>query len=648
MSSPQASCPSCAAPLAFRPGTMVSVCSYCKAISARTDRDPKLLGKVADLVDTRSPLRLGMSGSHAGKSFVLAGRTQLKHPLGGFWDEWYLDFGEGRWGWLAEVQGRFLLSFRLPLAQAPALEGLEVGAEIELPGQGRWTVGERSEAAFHAAEGEIPWAVELGATYPYADLSGRNGAFATLDYSEEPPLFFSGRETGLEELRLAPPSSSGPSPRPRLKAMNLNCPKCGGPLTLHAPDETERVGCPSCGALLDASGGRLLFLKSLKKPHGRMFIPLGTEGTLRGRKVTCIGHLLKSCTVDGLRYPWTETLLMQENGTFLWLVESDGHWNLAEGVPPGEVHQGSGGREVQFKGQSFRRYQESEAVVEGVWGECTWKVEAGEKARVAEFIQPPLSLAEERQKHKGGGEEVNWSLSSYLEAREVWEAFKLQGAPPTAGGICPNMPNPHRALANRLGRWMLAAFAVLFALIAYELATHRERVAFDEQIELVAQPKPTPGEGGSEQVYFSKPFRINESRKNLEIRMRAPVENTWLAVDGALVNEETGLTEAFELSTSYYHGVDGGESWSEGSRTASLYMSAVPPGTYTLRLVPQWEGPTPPVRAFQIDLRVGIFRTTFVFLAIVGILIGPVIQWLRSSSFEGRRWADSMFPGGLN
>ena len=106
-----ASCPSCGAALSFRPGTMVAVCSYCKALAARKDRDPELIGKVADLVDTGSPLGLGASGTYTGRSFTLAGRVQLKHPLGGVWDEWYMALDDGRWGWLAEAQGRFYLTF---------------------------------------------------------------------------------------------------------------------------------------------------------------------------------------------------------------------------------------------------------------------------------------------------------------------------------------------------------------------------------------------------------------------------------------------------------------------------------------------------------------------------------------------------------
>ncbi|HEY3270903.1 MAG TPA: hypothetical protein VGJ89_06795, partial [Geothrix sp.] len=81
--SPLASCPSCGASLSFRPGTMVAVCSYCKALAARRNRDPELIGKVADLVDTGSPLGLGATGRYTGRSFTLAGRVQLKHPLGG-------------------------------------------------------------------------------------------------------------------------------------------------------------------------------------------------------------------------------------------------------------------------------------------------------------------------------------------------------------------------------------------------------------------------------------------------------------------------------------------------------------------------------------------------------------------------------------
>ena len=146
-----ASCPSCGAALSFRPGTMVAVCAYCKALAARKDRDTALLGKVADLVDTGSPLGLGASGTYTGRSFTLAGRVQLKHPLGGVWDEWYLALDDGRWGWLAEAQGRFYLTFTQdPHGTLPSAGSLQAGGLADLGPAGLWTVGEISEATFHS------------------------------------------------------------------------------------------------------------------------------------------------------------------------------------------------------------------------------------------------------------------------------------------------------------------------------------------------------------------------------------------------------------------------------------------------------------------------------------------------------------------
>jgi hypothetical protein len=139
---------------------MVAVCGYCKSLSARTDRDPRLIGKVADLVDTGSPLSLNLKGTFDGRPFTLAGRTQLGHALGGVWDEWYLAFDDGRWGWLAEAQGHFYLTFREPTQiLVSAWEGLHVGGTLHL-GTAVWMISELGQGTFRTAEGEVPWLVE--------------------------------------------------------------------------------------------------------------------------------------------------------------------------------------------------------------------------------------------------------------------------------------------------------------------------------------------------------------------------------------------------------------------------------------------------------------------------------------------------------
>src|SRR5579862_4256374 len=90
---------------------MVVVCAHCRSVVARGDRRVEDLGKVAALVDTDSPLQLGLRGKYHGMAFEITGRAQLGHSAGGVWDEWYLAFPNDQWGWLAEAQGRFYITF---------------------------------------------------------------------------------------------------------------------------------------------------------------------------------------------------------------------------------------------------------------------------------------------------------------------------------------------------------------------------------------------------------------------------------------------------------------------------------------------------------------------------------------------------------
>lgn len=651
MNPTQASCPTCGAPISFRPGTMVTVCAYCGTLSARTDRDPKLIGKVGDLVQTGSPLNPGMEGTYGGRSFTVAGRVQLLHPLGGVWDEWYLAFADGTWGWLAEVQGRFYLTFRYALPEGvPSLPSILPGMDLDFGTAGRWAVGESSEAGIAGAQGEIPWEVDLEARYRYVDLSGADGAFATLDYSEDPPLFFAGRQVGLEDLKLRQGATGSPLLPKRLKVLDLTCPQCGGGIPLRAPDISERVACTACGSLLDASQGKLEYLKSLQQGNPRMVIPLGAEGQLRGTTYLCIGFLIRACTVEGETYRWGEFLLMNEARQFAWLVESDGHWNLAVGVPVAEVklQAGLGNRTAVYRNESYRRFQDVVARVEGVWGEFYWKIEQGEEARVSEFVKPPFSLTREIQHHEGGGSEVNWSHSTYLPPEEVQQGFKLKRPLGRPSGVASNQPNHHWATLSRISTWMVVALGLLVALTMVFSFTHGEKVVFKRVYALPATPNNSPALAASptapaatETVFLDEPIEILNSRKNLAVTLESSVANAWLFVDGALINRDTGVVEIFGVENSFYQGRDSDGPWSEGSRKETTFLSSLPAGRYALRISPQWEGKVPPVPNFTVTLRSGVMHWIYPVLAFLFALVAPALQLFRTWSFESRRWAES-------
>ena len=325
---------------------------------ARGDRQLENLGKVADLVDTDSVLAVGFKGRYHGIPFELTGRTQLGHEAGGVWDEWYAAFADGRWGWLAEAQGRFYLTFEHAArpGSIPPFRELRLGERLDVAaGSAPLTVAEKGAARAVSAEGEIPFRLEPGQTYRYADLSGPAAEFATLDYGETPPLLFIGHEVTLDDLGL--PATARPVEREarQIEGLQLSCPQCGGALELRAPDKTERVACPNCGALLDVNQGQLSFLKALEPGRVKPILPLGSHGQLPEGRFITIGFMKRSVTLEGVRYPWEEYLLYHARLGFRWLVRSDNHWNYVVPLPPGEYTRPAGQRSWKDGSSSFSK-----------------------------------------------------------------------------------------------------------------------------------------------------------------------------------------------------------------------------------------------------------------------------------------------------
>ena len=681
----QAGCPACGAQVLFKSGSsVVVVCEFCHSVVARTDRGVEDAGKVADVAESGSPLEVGLRGVYLGVAFELTGRAQLQHAAGGFWDEWYAAFADGRWGWLAEAQGRFHLTFRIQVPSPnalPSFDSLQLGQQVwAIPAAQPPVVAEKGTARMLAAEGEIPYLLTPGETYPYADLSGAGGVFGTLDYGEQPPLVFTGRETTLDELGLAQARRATEREARAVSAAQLSCPNCGGPLELRAPDRTERVGCPNCGSLLDASRGKLRYLKTLERKGWGQSIPLGGTAEFEGREFTVIGYMVRSVEFDGVRYFWQEYLLYNAAVGFRWLVESDGHWSYVSSVPPGEVSE-SGSR-ATHAGRSFKMFQDAVARVEYVEGEFYWKVSAGEQARATDYVSAPLMLSKEvpvASAKRGGGqisaEEVNWSLGAYTPFKEVERKFGVDLRPPKT--VAPNQPWPHKKIYRYWGLLTLAALALgLFFIL-----TAPRKVVFEQTYTLQPQPQPTPSpppasragapageaeqsvaqrvaqavaaaaqgadaDGGNEktQVIFTDPITLTGGR-NLRVTGRAlNVDNNWLYVAGDFIDEETGLIQQFDLPMESYHGVEDGESWSEGDPEQVDYLPALPGGRYTMRLEAQWENwnqPSPP--QFSVRVEQGVPRVANLLLLLVALSLIPLLFAFLHFGFERRRWADSAF-----
>lgn len=629
MSERVASCPSCGGEITFRTGdAAVVICPYCHSVVARGDRDLETLGKVADLVDTGSPLAVGAPGRFEGHAFELTGRIQMRHAAGGIWDEWYAHFEDGRWGWLAEAQGRFFLTFETKApGPLPDFSALHPGQPVQgLPG---FNTDERATAHAESGEGEIPWRVVPNESFRYADLSGADGSFATIDYSFDPPALFRGREVTLADLgmeALAPPERK----ERRITAKTLSCPYCGGALELRAPDVTEHVGCPYCGGLLSTEQGNLRALKGLKLGPIRPLIPLGAKGHIEGHDLTVIGFMVRSVTYEGRRYPWSEYLLYEPTLGFRWLVDSDHHWSYVRPVPAGQVH--VRGLYATAMGETFKPFQRGSARVDQVEGEFYWKVEVGERAETFDRIAPPRMLSEEKSEN-----EVNFSISEYVHVDRIEKTFGVKKLPrPTKPGAIE--PNPIGKETFVYGA-ILAALAIVISLVIW--ATLPRKTVLSTTIPLHAQAQ-TQGT----EVVFSDPFPL-DGNENLEITGTSELaRNNWVYVDGDFFDQDSGVTQSFELPIEYYYGYDGGEYWQEGGLTKTVHLSALPAGSWTLRLEIS-KGAWQSSGDLAITVREGVPRVPHLAILLGLLAVFPGIALVRRIGFESMRWSEADFtPAG--
>jgi uncharacterized Zn finger protein (UPF0148 family) len=640
MSVLQANCPSCAAPIEFKAGsTVVLVCPFCRSAIARNDRTLTDLGKVSEIAESESPLKLGLKGVYKGNRFELTGRAQLRHEMGGFWDEWYATFSNGWVGWLAEAQGKFYLTFYQPLPEGrvlPLFDQLQIGQIVqEIPAPSALVVNEKGTATSVAAAGEIPYKLTPNERSNYADLSGRDNAFGTIDYSMTPPWVFLGSQVSLADIGLAEAKPAEREAR-RVSTAAMGCPNCGGPLKLVAPDKAERVTCPNCNSLLDVNQGNLSYLKALNPTRADVsfVLPVGAEGTFSGDvKFKIIGAVVRSVQIEGIHYYWHEYLLYNPAIGFRWLVHSDNHWNFVEPVNPAEVEAAMGSTiftstptMVNYNGKRYKIFQDAPAVVEYVKGEFYWRVEQGETVRAIDYVAAPVMLSQEITAN-----EVNWSAGVYLTNAEVEKAFGITDLP-KPWSVGPNQPFTGQFYYT----WGLLPLALLFvvAITMIPLSGLTKEV-MSETVTLPPSAPTVP------QVVFSKPFEL-KSNRNVRISAAASFNNSGADLGIDLINEQDNKIESVNIPISYFQGVEDGESWSEGSPSEDATMSSLPGGKYTLRVEGSMENITQPL---QINLKVeqNVNRGVNFCCAFIVLLIVPLLGLFRKWSFESSRWKDSMF-----
>ena len=592
----------------------------------RKDLNVETIGVMAELPPDLSPLQIGARGEWNGQAFELIGRIRVKWELGS-WNEWYALFAGGSGGWVAEAQGFYMVSFETMDKNIPErAELLHPGDTRKFAGK-RWTVSDVKSVECSAGEGELPFVAPPGFERRGVDLTGSDGEFATLEFSDSGTLLYVGSYASFNDLHfsnLRPvPGWSVEAPQITNQTNALNCPGCGAVVNIRAMGQAMSAVCGSCGAVIDTANPvwKLVQDRDEKVQRIRPLLPIGARGNLEGVDYEVIGLMQRADSESG----WSEYLLFNPWLGFEWLVTYNGHWSFVHRRP--DFSDLTDPR-IDYGGRRFTRYAQAAAMVTAVLGEFYWKVKRGEKAVLTDYVDPPAILSRE---YYPDLKECAWSSGEYIDSKVVAAAFNVKDLPKPVG-LYLNQPNPYVAKSKSIA-WRAMLFIVIFTAIQIVTSTHSARKQA-YAADLVFQ------RAGPEKTIVSPKFKIEGSQQMVEIEANSPVDNNWLGLDVELVDAKTGQVYPESLEIEYYHGSDSDGPWSEGSPTNSAAIPAIPPGEYYLTIEPSAD-PAVTRMPFHIALTSGgVFWSNY-FFGLLFILAYPIYLLVRRSSFETQRWGAS-------
>lgn len=439
----------------------------------------------------------------------------------------------------------------------------------------------------------------------------------------------------------------------------LSCPKCRAPLEPHQVTPIVTVdACPTCFGVWYDKGELAAPLKLEPLAESSLACPRCGQrlkvGQAAGGKLVldhcsgCGGYWFEVGEIQTLRkLSGVEQVAAGGDEPERGDDEAPGSRGQAAPKGAGVVAQGSKGRKptaddmstqsnpdsaknpsYTHDGLRFAHFQTSIPVTTHVLGEFPWLAAAGDKVRARDFICPPYMLSNEVSE----GESV-WSRGEYVSPEEVYAAFKPSVLAPSARGVAPAQPNPWQAhLPSVRNSFLLAAFVVAAITVLMGFVS-TGRGVFAQGFDFVNTDP--------DKSRVSEPFQLGGRTSNVLVTLDTNVNNGWVYCNMALIEADTDVAYDFGLEVSYYHGVDDGESWSEGRPYGSVVVPSVPPGRYYLRL--ETEAYSLPA-SVRVTMRRDVLLWRIPFIAFL-LLLPPLLWcWLRRETFENERWAESDHP----
>ncbi len=439
--SASASCPSCGAPVKFSAITSVmSVCEYCQTTVVRKGEGFTAQGKQSLVLEDYSPLQIGAHGEFRKMAFTLVGRVQYQYEHG-TWNEWRIQFSNGKTAWLSEDGGDYTLTNNAKPSDLPDYHSLAVNHRFPYSDD-EYTVTDKRTATIIGCQGELPRLNQSGEEL-YAIDARYQRKFITLDYENGPdnsPVVFLGVATSLEQLKMQGLKDEQARNKTNLTGekpiTKLDCPNCGYPVP-HVKGASTCLMCPACRGEIDLSSdtAKLVTVHSIMQ---------GAKTTLAlGDSARIIESELDSVSTTRLNDPtqeapsnkhhdytiigimrlievgesgaWTEYFLYSKTDGFLWLAEESNGWFVARML--NELPEKSGGG-IQVLGKTWRRADSYHNRVTYAAGAFNWQVNLSDSMKLIDYRNRQEVITSEQN-----AEEITYTLAKPVSAQRVYHWF---------------------------------------------------------------------------------------------------------------------------------------------------------------------------------------------------------------------------------
>ncbi len=353
---------------------------------------------------------------------------------------------------------------------------------------------------------------------------------------------------------------------------SINCTQCGAGLNVLGGGRVRAHICGYCGAELDAQADYQVLrqFRDMKRPNTPFAI--GMEGEIDGARFTVIGTIGRTESYQGQRWSWVEHQIFSPTHGYAWLTWEENRVVLTRKIrqvpepsriSASAIEHSEKRPSVWLGDERFKYYASGAPQISFVEGEFNWIPKLEDKVGYVSLLSGDRMLDIIRRER-----ETEYEMSVLLDRDAIFASFGIDGSDlPAPYGIHPLEPFQRSSLMRfaRDTAFLFAGVCLILSLLLWS-----------------DDPLVDTGWVQTNQISFAE-FEITRPENLVEIEISANVNNSWAVFDAELTDAEGDPVAEFERGLEYYSGVEGGESWSEGSRQASTRLR-LDAGVYKLQV----------------------------------------------------------------